>query len=80
MAKHRNNVIYADAEALAIPDTTVDATGNFTFGWKTFDRFVGLSVSSGAMQYSVHPDAAGTEPDRRRRPTHRSTRWSRPTA
>jgi hypothetical protein len=55
MAKHRNNVIYADAEALAIPDTTVDASGNFTFGWGTFDRFVNLFVSSGAMQYIYTP-------------------------
>jgi hypothetical protein len=55
MAKHRNNVIYADAEALAIPDTTVDASGNFTFGWNTFDRFVNLFVNSGAMQYIYTP-------------------------
>jgi hypothetical protein len=55
MAKHRNNVIYADAEALAIPDTTVDASGTFTFGWATFDRFVNLFVNSGAMQYIYTP-------------------------
>ena len=55
MAKHRNNVIYADAEALAIPDTTVDAAGDFTFGWSTFDRFVNLFVNSGAMQYIYTP-------------------------
>lgn len=55
MARHRNNVIYADAVALLIPDTTVDAAGRFTFGWSTFDRFVNLFVSAGAMQYLYTP-------------------------
>lgn len=55
MARHRDNVVYADAEALAIPDTTVDASGTFTFGWTTFDRFVNLFVDSGAMQYVYTP-------------------------
>ncbi|NUR28145.1 MAG: DUF4091 domain-containing protein [Catenulispora sp.] len=55
MARHRNNVIYADAEALLIPNTTVDASGHFTFDWTTFDRFVNLFVSAGAMQYIYTP-------------------------
>ncbi|MEY9864491.1 hypothetical protein ABH935_010150 [Catenulispora sp. GAS73] len=55
MARHRNNVVYADAEALAIPNSTVDASGNYTFDWSTFDRFVGLFVNSGAMQYIYTP-------------------------
>ena len=55
MARHRNNVIYADAEALAIPNTTVDASGHYTFDWSTFDRFVNLFVSAGAMQYIYTP-------------------------
>ncbi|MFK0233895.1 discoidin domain-containing protein [Streptomyces vinaceus] len=55
MARHRNNVIYADPVALLIPDTTVDAAGHFTFGWSTFDRFVNLFVSAGAMQYLYTP-------------------------
>ncbi|MFL6113554.1 MAG: discoidin domain-containing protein, partial [Catenulispora sp.] len=55
MARHRDNVIYADAEALAIPDTTVDASGHYTFGWSTFDRFVNLFVNAGAMQYIYTP-------------------------
>jgi hypothetical protein len=55
MARHRNNVIYADAEALAIPNSTVDASGNYTFDWSTFDRFVGLFVNAGAMQYIYTP-------------------------
>ncbi|GAA2029070.1 hypothetical protein GCM10009839_30540 [Catenulispora yoronensis] len=55
MARHRNNVIYADAEALAIPGTVVDASGHYTFDWSTFDRFVNLFVSAGAMQYIYTP-------------------------
>ncbi|MEV4559250.1 discoidin domain-containing protein [Kitasatospora sp. NPDC049285] len=55
MARHRNNVIYADAVALLIPNTTVDAGGHFTFDWSTFDRFVNLFVNAGAMQYLYTP-------------------------
>ncbi|WP_163507413.1 discoidin domain-containing protein [Fodinicola acaciae] len=54
-ARHRNNVIYADFQALLIPDTTVDANGNFSFDWTTFDRFVNLFVSAGAMSYIYTP-------------------------
>ncbi|MFC5406086.1 glycoside hydrolase domain-containing protein [Cohnella soli] len=51
MAKHRNNVIFTDPTALLIPDTTIDANGNYTFGWATFDKFVQKFVDAGAMQY-----------------------------
>ncbi|MFF8770174.1 discoidin domain-containing protein [Kitasatospora sp. NPDC015120] len=54
-AKHRNNVIYADFQALAIPDTTADAHGNLTFTWKTFDRFVQIFQDAGALQYIYTP-------------------------
>ncbi|MEV4060681.1 discoidin domain-containing protein [Nonomuraea dietziae] len=54
-AKHRNNVIFADFQALLIPDTTVDAAGDYTFGWATFDRFVQTFVDAGAMQYIYTP-------------------------
>lgn len=68
-AKHRNNVIYADFQALLIPDTTIDAAGNFSFGWATFDRFVKLFEDAGAMQYiytptllEPHPVQGGSRP------------------
>ncbi|MCA2228754.1 discoidin domain-containing protein [Nonomuraea sp. NEAU-L178] len=54
-AKHRNNVIYTDFQALLIPDTTIDTAGNYTFGWATFDRFVKLFEDAGAMQYIYTP-------------------------
>ncbi|MEU7891924.1 discoidin domain-containing protein [Nonomuraea sp. NPDC049152] len=54
-ARHRNNVIFADFQALLIPDTTVDAAGAYTFGWGTFDRFVQTFVDAGAMQYIYTP-------------------------
>ncbi|RSN11601.1 hypothetical protein DMB42_13560 [Nonomuraea sp. WAC 01424] len=54
-ARHRNNVIFADFQALLIPDTTVDAAGTYTFGWGTFDRFVQTFVDAGAMQYIYTP-------------------------
>ncbi|MEV4160910.1 hypothetical protein [Nonomuraea dietziae] len=54
-ARHRNNVIFADFQALLIPDTTVDAAGDYTFGWATFDRFVQTFVDAGAMQYIYTP-------------------------
>ncbi|YCK37892.1 discoidin domain-containing protein [Actinomadura sp. ATCC 39365] len=54
-ARHRNNVIFADFQALLIPDTTVDAAGTYTFGWTTFDRFVQTFADAGAMQYIYTP-------------------------
>lgn len=54
-ARHRNNVIFADFQALLIPDTTVDAAGAYTFGWATFDRFVQTFADAGAMQYIYTP-------------------------
>lgn len=54
-ARHRNNVIYADFQALLIPDTTVDASGNFAFNWTTFDRFVNLFVTAGALSHIYTP-------------------------
>ncbi|WP_433236196.1 discoidin domain-containing protein [Streptosporangium sp. CA-135522] len=54
-ARHRNNVIFADFQGLLIPDTTIDAAGNYVFGWATFDRFVQTFVDAGAMQYIYTP-------------------------
>ncbi|MEV0234727.1 discoidin domain-containing protein [Nonomuraea sp. NPDC050786] len=54
-AKHRNNMIYADFQALLIPHSTVDAAGNFTFDWQDFDRFVKLFEAAGALQYIYTP-------------------------
>ncbi|MEV6104244.1 discoidin domain-containing protein [Streptomyces sp. NPDC051940] len=54
-ARHRNNVIFADFQALLMPDSTVDANGTYTFGWATFDRFVQTFVDAGAMQYLYTP-------------------------
>ncbi|MGO4636599.1 glycoside hydrolase domain-containing protein, partial [Streptomyces sp. 2RAF24] len=53
-ARHRNNVIYADFQALAIRDTTL-VDGKYTFTWKNFDRFVGLFQDAGALQYLYTP-------------------------
>lgn len=58
-AKHRNNVIHTDFQALLIPDTTVDAAGTFHFGWATFDRFVQTFVDAGALQYIATPHLIG---------------------
>ncbi|MFD0347017.1 glycoside hydrolase domain-containing protein [Kitasatospora aburaviensis] len=55
-AKHRNNVIFADFQGLAIPDTTLDAaTGQYTFQWGYFDRFVQIFQDAGALQYIYTP-------------------------
>ncbi|WP_344311575.1 discoidin domain-containing protein [Fodinicola feengrottensis] len=54
-ALHRNNVIYADFQALLIPNTTIDSAGNYTFGWQSFDRFVQLFVDAGALSYIYTP-------------------------
>ncbi|GAA1589993.1 hypothetical protein GCM10009789_49520 [Kribbella sancticallisti] len=54
-AKHRNNVVFADFQALLIPDTTIDAAGNYTFGWNTFDRFLQIYVDAGALQWIHTP-------------------------
>ncbi|MCD9024225.1 discoidin domain-containing protein [Cohnella silvisoli] len=54
-AKHRNNVIHADFHGLLIPDTTIDISGNITFGWATFDRFVQTFIDAGALQYIYAP-------------------------
>lgn len=53
--RHRNNVIFTDFQALLIPNTTIDAGGNYTFGWPTFDRYVQAFVDAGAMQYIYTP-------------------------
>jgi hypothetical protein len=31
--KHRNNVVYADFQAMLLPATRIDAAGNYTFDW-----------------------------------------------
>ncbi len=54
-ARQRNNVTYADFQALLIRGTTIDAAGNYTFDWTNFDRFVQLFVDAGAMQYIYTP-------------------------
>ncbi|MFC9329761.1 discoidin domain-containing protein [Kitasatospora sp. NPDC057015] len=53
-AKHRNNVIHADFQALAIPDTTL-VNGQYTFTWGVFDRFVQLFKDAGALQFISTP-------------------------
>ncbi|MFF9645360.1 discoidin domain-containing protein [Kitasatospora aureofaciens] len=53
-AKHRNNVVYADFQALAIPDTKSDGQ-NLTFTWQTFDRFLQTFQDAGALQYIYTP-------------------------
>ncbi|WP_214321687.1 discoidin domain-containing protein [Nonomuraea sediminis] len=62
-AKHRNNVIYADFQALLIPGTTVDSSGTYTWDWSNFDRFVQLFVDAGAMQYIYTPTLIEGNPD-----------------
>ncbi|MFL6072997.1 MAG: discoidin domain-containing protein [Mycobacteriales bacterium] len=62
-ARHRDNVIYADFQALLIPGTTVDASGHYTFDWTTFDRFVQVFVDAGAMQYLYTPTLIEPNPD-----------------
>ncbi|WP_405063869.1 discoidin domain-containing protein [Kribbella sp. NBC_01505] len=54
-AKHRNNVVFADFQALLIPNTTIDAAGNYTFGWETFDRFIKIYQDAGALQWIHTP-------------------------
>ena len=34
---------------MLIPDTTIDAAGNYSFGWQTFDRFVQTAHSTDAF-------------------------------
>lgn len=53
-AKHRNNVIFADFQALAVRDTTL-VNGEYTFQWKDFDRFVQTFLDAGALQYIYTP-------------------------
>ncbi|GAA0612959.1 DUF4091 domain-containing protein [Kribbella sandramycini] len=54
-ARHRNNVVFADFQALLIPNTTIDAAGNYTFGWETFDRFIQIYRDAGALQWIHTP-------------------------
>lgn len=67
LAIHRNNVIFIDAEALLMPESTLlgsdsrkpyvtgtdgkMAAGKYLFDWKNFDRMVDLFQNAGAMQY-----------------------------
>ena len=67
LAIHRNNVIFMDAEALLMPESTLlgsdsrkpyvtgtdgkMAAGKYLFDWKNFDRMVDLFQNAGAMQY-----------------------------
>ncbi|MFC5406085.1 discoidin domain-containing protein [Cohnella soli] len=68
MAKHRNNVIYADFQALLIPNTTITGSGvgTYNFDWTTFDRFIQIFIDAGALQYIytptlLEPGTAGPE-------------------
>ncbi|MDX3006011.1 discoidin domain-containing protein [Kribbella solani] len=54
-AKHRNNVVFADFQALLIPNTTIDTAGNYTFGWESFDRFLKIYKDAGALQWIHTP-------------------------
>lgn len=54
-ARHRNNVIYADFQALLIPNTKVGTAGLLQFDWTTFDRFIDTFDDAGAMQYIYTP-------------------------
>ncbi|MGZ0149131.1 discoidin domain-containing protein [Kribbella sp. WER1] len=54
-AKHRNNVVFADFQALLIPNTTIDAAGNYSFGWQSFDRFIKIYQDAGALQWIHTP-------------------------
>ncbi|MFC9687663.1 glycoside hydrolase domain-containing protein [Kribbella sp. NPDC056951] len=54
-ARHRNNVVFADFQALLIPHTTIDAAGNYTFGWEAFDRFIQIYKDAGALQWIHTP-------------------------
>ena len=62
-ARHRNNVIYADFQALLIPGTTVDSSWHYTFDWTTFDRFVQVFIDAGAMQYLYTPTLIEPNPN-----------------
>ncbi|MFF2659034.1 discoidin domain-containing protein [Kitasatospora sp. NPDC058032] len=53
-ARHRNNVVFADFQALAARGTTL-VNGTYTFDWTTFDRFVQLFQDAGALQYIYTP-------------------------
>ncbi|WP_431931207.1 glycoside hydrolase domain-containing protein [Nonomuraea jabiensis] len=53
--RHRNNVIYADFQALLIPKTTAGPGGRLRFDWSIFDKFVNTFVAAGAMQYIYTP-------------------------
>ncbi|MFC0627507.1 glycoside hydrolase domain-containing protein [Kribbella deserti] len=61
-AKHRNNLVYADFQALIRARTTIDAQGNYTIDWTDFDRFVQLFVDAGAMQYIYTPTLLEPKP------------------
>ncbi|WP_346141877.1 discoidin domain-containing protein [Kitasatospora cinereorecta] len=55
-AKHRNNVIHADFQGLAMtPATTFDAGGLPVLDWANFDRFVQTFIDAGALQYIYTP-------------------------
>ncbi|MFC5666073.1 discoidin domain-containing protein [Kitasatospora misakiensis] len=54
LAKHRNNVVFADFQGLSLPDTTI-VNEKPVFTWKNFDRFVQLFQDAGALQYIYTP-------------------------
>ncbi|GAA1597604.1 hypothetical protein GCM10009804_62560 [Kribbella hippodromi] len=64
-ARHRNNVVFADFQALLIPNTTIDAAGNYTFGWQTFDKFLKIYQDAGALQWIHTPHLLNGSTDSR---------------
>ncbi|WP_103963640.1 glycoside hydrolase domain-containing protein [Nonomuraea solani] len=53
--RHRNNVIYADFQALLIPGSKVGPGGELQFGWDVFDRFIETFETAKALQYIYTP-------------------------
>ncbi len=54
LAKHRNNVVFADFQGLSVPDTAY-VGDKYEFTWANFDRFVQLFQDAGALQYIYTP-------------------------
>ncbi|WP_344841566.1 hypothetical protein [Nonomuraea dietziae] len=69
-AKHRNNVIFADFQALLIPDTTGGRGGDYTFGLGHLRQVRPDLRRRGAMQYIYTPHLLEGLPKRRRQARH----------
>jgi hypothetical protein len=55
LAIHRNNVEFIDFQALLMPNSKIDADGNYQFDWSYFDRLVDIFIDAGALQYIYSP-------------------------